>query len=442
VTGDTRSNLVNSKSDAFLMQTDLNGVPIWVNTYSRREIEDHGRCVIKTTDKNYFVVGFSNRCDSVYQDTCINCNDVFLFKTDLNGNLIWAEYVDIDAGNDFAFKVIETNNKYYVTGSTRTTVCTNTNIFLIQVDPTGTVDWVKTYGDTLDDFSYSLVAAIDTGIVMVGHTYNYSALNVPDVHVIKTDLNGIPQWKTTYNTQPNNRRNFGRDIKATKQEYYITGYSDIINSAFYDMHLIKITPLGQMLWQRAYGDTLDEKSFSLITLNNGVAMLGYTWSYGVGLDDVYLVRTDVNGVSCEIPLDTNFHYIDTLFKNPQYHVDSEYVYQAVHVRYDPRYDVDSLCYDTSHSHRLALPYSLSNDYLTLYPNPASGNRTVTVHFESGTEQDLTIEVYDQFGKRWLYIGDRSVKSRYEKEIDISTLPGGIYFVRVNTLSIKMLVVTK
>lgn len=437
VTGDTRSSHLGSSTDAFLMETDQFGVPNWVETFSRSTRPDHGRCVIKTVDKSYLVAGFSNTCDSSYQDTCVNCHDVFLFKTDFAGNLLWANYIDIASGDDYGYKVIETERKYYVTGFTRLTNCTNTDIFLMQVDPNGTVDWVKTYGDSLGDFSYSLVATPDTGLIMVGHTFNYSATAVPDVHVIKTNLNGVPQWKTTYNTLPNNEQNFGRDIVVTKEGYYITGYSDVIVASDFDMHLIKIKLNGNMAWQRAYGDSLDEKSFSLVNLNNGAAMLGYTNSYGSGFDDVYLVRTDINGISCEIPLDTNQTFIDTLYKTPHFYVDSEYVYENVHFEYDPRYDVDSFCYDTSQSHRFAIFNNLfPGDKLTIYPNPISVNGTLRIELVSDKEDNYTVEIFNQLGTRLIHYEDKSAKNVHEYILSASKLAAGIYTVRVNGYMIR------
>lgn len=348
VTGDTRGFHLPSYSDAFLMQTDQNGVPAWVQTFSRDKRNERGRCVILTRDQSYLVAGFSATCDSISQDTCFNCNDVFLFKTDLNGTLLWAKYIDIAGGDDQAFKVIEVNKKYYVTGNTRLQDCKNTDIFLMQVDPNGTVDWVKTYGDSLGDFSYSIKATADSGLIMVGHTFNYSPTTVPNVHVIKTNYNGIPQWKTTYNSLPNNQQNFGRDIAITPSGYFITGYSDVKAATSFDLQLIKININGTMAWQKVYGGLADDRGYSLVSLNNGVAMLGYTYSYGMGLDDVYLVRTTMTGSGCEDTVDTNYKYIDTLYHVPTFHVDTEYIQQEVNFSYVSPKNVDSLCYDTSH----------------------------------------------------------------------------------------------
>jgi len=150
-------------------------------------------------------------------------------------------------------------------------------------------------------------------------------------------------------------------------------------------------------------------------------MLGFTYSYSYNPcvnDDVYLVRADSNGVSCEIILDTNYRFIDTLFRSPQYFVDSEFVYQGVHFNYDPRYDVDSLCYDTSHSHRMLFPFSSAEEFMALYPNPVNGVQVVTIHFESEREDEFRIEVNDQLGEKWYSFVEPTLSYQHEKQLNV------------------------
>src|SRR5204863_6504516 len=135
-----------------LLLTDTNGIPYWVELFTRDTTNEYGRCIIDTRDRGFLIVGYMNRA---YSDTVAFSNDVLLIKTNKSGTVQRIDYVDINKGDDCGFKVIEYSNRYFVTGYTRKFNTTNTDIFLMQVFQNGVVNWIKTYGDTLGDFAYS-----------------------------------------------------------------------------------------------------------------------------------------------------------------------------------------------------------------------------------------------------------------------------------------------
>ena len=76
--------------------------------------------------------------------------------------------------------------------------------------------------------------------------------------------------------------------------YIITGRTGPLWSG--DVYLIKTGALGETLWTRKYGGNDDDYGLSVgLTADGGYIICGFTYSFGAGADDLYLIRTDAGG---------------------------------------------------------------------------------------------------------------------------------------------------
>ncbi len=115
--------------------------------------------------------------------------NVFLVKTDANGNVQWAKtYGGTDW--DLAFSVQQTSDGgYIVAGYTRSFGTGGSDVFLIKTDAFGNVQWAKTYGGTNNEWAQSVQQTSDGGYIVAGYTYSFGA-GLDDIFLIKTDANG------------------------------------------------------------------------------------------------------------------------------------------------------------------------------------------------------------------------------------------------------------
>ncbi|MEO0265819.1 MAG: hypothetical protein ABIM43_04320, partial [candidate division WOR-3 bacterium] len=68
---------------------------------------------------------------------------------------------------------------------------------------------------------------------------------------------------------------------------YGAGYSDV--------YLLKIDESGNKVWERTYGGSNYDYAYSICPASGGgYVVAGYTWSYGAG-GDVYLIKIDESG---------------------------------------------------------------------------------------------------------------------------------------------------
>jgi hypothetical protein len=105
---------------------------------------------------------------------------------------------------------------------------------------------------------------------------------------------GDTLWTRTYGGGADD---LAADIQQTSDGGYImVGHTKSFGAGLYDVYLVKTDANGDTLWTRSYGGTHYDYSSSVRqTADGGYIILGSTWSFGAGDCDFYLLRTDANG---------------------------------------------------------------------------------------------------------------------------------------------------
>jgi hypothetical protein len=124
-------------------------------------------------------------------------SDVFLVKTDVNGNFSWAKTYG-GTGDDGANSILETSDGGYImAGYTESFGSGGYDMYVVKTDASGVVDWTMAYGGSLDDRAYSIVEVSGGGYTIAGGTSSTGAGST-DVYVVNIDDNGAVQWTQTY----------------------------------------------------------------------------------------------------------------------------------------------------------------------------------------------------------------------------------------------------
>lgn len=271
--------------DVYLVKTDASGNMTWQKTFGGAN-DDYGYAVRQTMDGGYIIAGMTYSFGA-------GIADVYLVKTDASGNMTWQKTFG-GTGYDLGYSVRQTTDGgYIIAGLTYSSGAGSGDVYLIKTDASGNLLWSKTFGGTNSEFAYSVQQTSDAGYVITGYTYSF----VPggyDVYLVKTDASGNMLWQKTFGGANDD---LGYSVQPTADGgYIITGYTVSFGTGGSDVYLVKTDASGNMTWQKTLGGTSSDYGYSVRqTADGGYVIAGYTYSFGAGGSDVYLVKTDASG---------------------------------------------------------------------------------------------------------------------------------------------------
>ena len=227
ITGHTRG-FGTGGANVWLIKTDNNGNHLWNKSFGGTGSQQ-GFSVQPTIDEGFIITG--------YKLSIIGGNtDVWLIKTDSNGNHLWNKTFG-GTNDDYSSSVMQTTDGGFVIIGGSSYSLDESDVWLIKTDSNGNHLWNRTFGGEAFDFGWSVQQTSDEGYILTGGTESYSA-GEGDIWLIKTDKNGNHQWNKTFG---GTAHDWGHSIQHTSDEgYIITGYTNSYGAGESDVWLIKI----------------------------------------------------------------------------------------------------------------------------------------------------------------------------------------------------------
>jgi hypothetical protein len=160
---------------------------------------------------------------------------------------------------------------------------------LLKINSSGNIQWSKQYSaDTYNDAHY-VQQSSDGGYIIAGNESSISGNQ--NIYIIKTDVNGNTLWSKTFGgTDSDNSTCVQR---TSDGGYIVIGTTYSFGNGQNDIYLLKISSVGSLIWSKTYGTTDEEVgSFVRQTADGGYIMTGYALGSSLPF---YLAKTNSSG---------------------------------------------------------------------------------------------------------------------------------------------------
>lgn len=275
----------DADDNALVIKIDKNGNALWNQTYGDT-YEQNITSIAPGNDGGYVITGVISNSDTLYSDALI-------IKIDENGSELWTKLFGATA-LDAAVSILPDNaGGYTIAGNTRKSYLVSSwESWVFKIDENGNQ---TTSNQTIGNrtAAYSAISANSGGYVIAGEIYPIGG-GYSNAWVIKIDKDGNEQWTKTFG---------GSDgdgaysiTHSNTGGYIIVGYTIPDGADYSDLWVIKIDEDGNETWTRTFGGSGSEKATSITPGNNGgYVITGWTYSYGAGNSDAWVIKIDEDG---------------------------------------------------------------------------------------------------------------------------------------------------
>ncbi len=153
--------------------------------------------------------------------------------------------------------------------------------------------WARTYGGDDFDRAFFIQQTSDGGYIAAGYTASAGA-GISDFWVLKLSLAGVIEWQYAYGGS-------GDDVAYAVQEtsdggYIVAGYTYSFGAGESDYWILKLNSTGVIEWQFTYGGIGDDRAHSIQeTSDEGYIVAGYMHNFGVQTSDIWILKLTSEG---------------------------------------------------------------------------------------------------------------------------------------------------
>ena len=221
-------------------------------------------------------------------------SDIYMVKVDEDLEYQWSKAIgtgQVEWGNS----IEPIDGGYIIAGFTNGAGAGGYDIYLLKTDSLGNLLWNKTYGGTGWDFANCVTPTPDGGFLVVGETYSFGAGGT-DLIALKMDSVGNLEWQKTYGDTGDD---VGHGAIVTYDSTYaIVGATTRSNDST-DGWLLRLDQNGDTLWTETYGGVGNELFYNVIqySVDSTFAMVGYTTTNSTSGDkNIYFTKSDQSGI--------------------------------------------------------------------------------------------------------------------------------------------------
>ncbi len=405
--------------DIYLIKTDAWGDTLWSKRIGKSEYGELPYSMIKTNDNNLAIVGTTSKIISGSY-----VHEVLLLKFNEYGDTLWYRNYGIYSENS-GYDVKQTNdNGFIITGYTYNNAIATSYVLLIKTDENGNEQWMKTYALRQSNGGNSVVQTNDGGYFLAGHS-SLGTIESTDCLLIKTNAFGDTIWTKLYGGS--NHDACVCAFESTTGDFFIGGNTKSFGNGGHDAFLSKLNATGEEIWMKTYGG-INEDFISMILpiASNKIILVGGTKSFGSGERDVYLIKTDIDGneVWYRTIGGTNDDW--AVFVQPT--TDNGFILSGYTKSHSSGgFDVYLVKTDSEGISGFEQVYQTVSN-IKVFPNPSDG--LFQIEFEKEQHGKYYFHLFDINGKL-IYSQSEKFSNENCLHMSLPFLSNGIYFLQIN-----------
>ncbi|TXG36896.1 hypothetical protein [Seonamhaeicola maritimus] len=314
------SGKTDESFDFLLLKFNQSHAIEWQKTYGGSN-DDRGSSIIQTSDSGFVILGSSKSNDGNVT-TNNGFNDFWVLKTDDSGNIAWEKSFGF-SGADDGISIIETaDNGFLLIGVLDVSASggqgnsksysykrhAGGDYWAIKLNSTGKQEWTRYFGGSFTDTPFDVVQTNDNGYILIGSS-DSDDVDIKtnkgsyDFWVIKISETGALIWEKSFGGSQTDE---ARAITKTNDGNYLivgdTRSNDIdvsANNGAADFWVIKISPDGNLIWEKTFGGSSFDASRSVSkTQDGGFIICGSSRSANKNLtnnngqNDAWVIKID------------------------------------------------------------------------------------------------------------------------------------------------------
>lgn len=274
--------------DIALIRLDSLGNTLWQTLIGNTD-DDNVSSITGTPDGGFIATGFSH---APYGPGF----NIVIFKITSSGRLQWQKILQTDTiAYDYGQKIIRLKNENYLVLCASSSNKTNqkSGTLLIEVSIDGEIVKNKLLFSESLNLSPEGIVELDDGFIIVGTTI-IGTEPKSEAFILKTSDDFSPVFCKLLKGQ--GYENLHNIIQTKENLLYACGATSSSPGTGFDFWLLKFDNNGELKFSRTYGGTYDEHSFALTkTSDGGIAVAGWTFSFGLGSSDIMVIKIDTSG---------------------------------------------------------------------------------------------------------------------------------------------------
>lgn len=275
--------------DAILAKFTPGGMQLWNRTWGGL-VTDQSNVVATDSNGNVYIAGQTVSYG-------VGDGDALLVKYDSSGNQLWNRTLDFGGGDYVNYEGLSLNpysGDIYIAGMTNVGAGGG-DAFIAKYNSSGDYLWNRTWGGESLDAASGLAVDPNTGdIFLAGYTYSYGA-GSGDAFIVKYNSDGNQIFNGTWGGNGDDAA-YSCALDVIQSSLYVVGLTPSFGVGGQDAFVVKYDLNGTRLWNCTWGGSLDDRAWEVdFDAYGSVFIAGDTQSFGAGDFDGLIVKFNTNG---------------------------------------------------------------------------------------------------------------------------------------------------